>query len=65
MDTDGLLGFFISDLRNKTLKQIKQGRLAVAAFLSELPRTQHDLKSFVVDVSLVQVPLSFTVVVLK
>lgn len=49
-------------LRNKTLKQIKQGRLAVAAFLSELPRTQHDLKSFVVDVSLVQPPLMhFTV----
>ncbi|PIK49770.1 putative nuclear RNA export factor 1 [Apostichopus japonicus] len=48
--------------KDKSLKLIKQGRLAVAACLSELPQTQHDLNSFVVDVSLVQPPLvHFTV----
>ncbi|KAJ8045720.1 Nuclear RNA export factor 1 [Holothuria leucospilota] len=39
--------------KNKTVKLLKQGQLAVAAFVNELPSTQHDLNSFVIDVSLV------------
>ncbi|KAJ8666848.1 hypothetical protein QAD02_008510 [Eretmocerus hayati] len=34
-------------------KLLKQGRLPVVSFLSEMPRTKHDLSSFTMDLSLV------------
>lgn len=43
--------------RRRTL--LKQGQVAVVAFLSDMPKTKHDLQSFTVDLSL------FTVSILK
>lgn len=34
-------------------KLLKQGRLHIASFISDLPRTKHDLGSFTMDISLV------------
>ncbi|XP_015594371.1 nuclear RNA export factor 1 [Cephus cinctus] len=38
---------------NKRRKLLKQGRLPVVSFISQLPRTKHDLNSFTMDISLV------------
>ncbi|XP_011502457.1 PREDICTED: nuclear RNA export factor 1 [Ceratosolen solmsi marchali] len=38
---------------NRRRKLLKQGRLPVVSFISEMPRTKHDLTSFTMDLSLV------------
>jgi len=57
---------YISDSRNllrvkdniKRQKLLYQGKMAVVAGLSKLPKTQHDPLSFTVDVTLFTVRLS-------
>lgn len=44
----------ISDARLRR-KLLKMGRLPVVSFISEMPRTKHDLGSFTMDLSLVTV----------
>lgn len=50
--------FLLAERRNSFLKH---SRLAVVAFLNELPGTKHDLTSFTVDVNLALV-CSYTLV---
>lgn len=38
--------------RDVKSKALKQGRLPVVTFLTELPQTQHDPQSFAVDLTL-------------
>ncbi|XP_066582089.1 nuclear RNA export factor 1-like [Prorops nasuta] len=44
---------FRSNDPNKRRKLLKQGRLPVVSFISELPRTTHNLNTFTMDISLV------------
>lgn len=40
---------------NKRQKLLKQGRLPVVSFISEMPQTRHHLHTFTMDISLVTV----------
>lgn len=44
--------------REIKMKALKQGRLPVVTFLSELPETQHDPQSFAVDLTVFTVSCS-------
>lgn len=40
---------------NKRQKLLKQGRLPVVSFISEMPQTRHYLNTFTMDISLITV----------
>jgi len=43
----------------KRQKLLKQGRLAIVSFISELPRTRHMVNTFTMDIVLVTVSYIF------
>lgn len=46
---------------NKRQKLLKQGRLPVVSFISEMPQTSHYLNTFTMDISLITVRFYFLV----
>lgn len=46
---------------NKRQKLLKQGRLPVVSFISEIPQTSHYLNTFTMDISLVTVRSYFLI----
>lgn len=38
---------------NKRRKLLKKGKLAVVSYISDIPRTEHDVNSFTMDISLI------------
>lgn len=44
---------------NKRQKLLKQGRLPIVSFISEMPQTSHYLNTFTMDISLITVRFYF------
>lgn len=61
-DSRNLFRVLDIDRRNKLLRQ---GQLSIISFLSEIPKSQHDMNSFKVDLSFFTVSIFFLFLVYK